>query len=222
MEVEAITTASQKALDAIRAAPIWLLVALFLSALMAWHFSNLLPESAVPWLPAASILLGIMAVCRIVAELFVRAASRRALSLAQDRETMIHLYRPLYGLFLNRHVTVSTGTAAPRFRHRWKNACSEIGAYRSRVVGLKKAWGALFDRRSSTGAEIEFGGDFPAADIRKIVQKNYRYARLELLELVRRADRSRYENAGSSLLTNEELSLFEHIHREHERLSRKL
>jgi hypothetical protein len=224
VDATASATASQKALDAARAAPIWLLVALFLSTLMFWRvpgFLELLPETAVPWLPLASTVLGFATLCRIVAELIVRATARRALSLARDRETLTHLYRPLFALFLNRHVTIATGTGAPRFRHRWENACAEIGAYRRRSVGLKRAWHALFDRQSSTSAEIEFRGNFPMAEILKLVRTYSNYADVELLELVRRADRSLCEEADSSLLTDEELTLFQHILGEHERLSRR-
>ncbi len=44
-----------------------------------------------------------------------------------------------------------------------------------------------------------------------------------LLNLLPRADRSRYEDSPSSgLLTDEEYALFEHIHAEHQRLAKRL
>ena len=44
-----------------------------------------------------------------------------------------------------------------------------------------------------------------------------------LLNLVRRADRSRYEDSlNSGLLTDEEYALFEHIHAEHQWLAKRL
>jgi hypothetical protein len=50
------------------------------------------------------------------------------------------------------------------------------------------------------------------------VKKEAAHADAELFRLVSRADRSRYEEPDPALLTDEELSLFEHINVEHRRL----
>jgi hypothetical protein len=42
-----------------------------------------------------------------------------------------------------------------------------------------------------------------------------------LLDLIARADRSQYEEPGSSLLTDAEVALFEHIDAQHRRFSRR-
>ena len=90
-------------------------------------------------------------------------------------------------------------------------------------MGVKRALQALLDRRISRGAEIEYGGDFPLTQILKITRAHQRHADAKLLNLVRAADRSRYEEPGdSAIMTDAELVLFEHIANEHKRLSRKL
>ena len=167
-------------------------------------------------------LLGVAASCRAGAGALGWLTARRVRRLASDRERLKQLYRPLAALFLTRHVTTSTGIAAPHFRHRWANAVDELRAYRRRSVGVKRAWRALFDRHSSTSAEVEYGGGFPMGDILKLVQQRATDADPRLLQLVRRADRSRYEDPATCLLTDEELALFEYIHGEHERLTRQV
>jgi hypothetical protein len=223
MPVDASTglSASQKALDAVRTAPIWLLLALFLSTMMMWLVPDYLAqlhETSRSYLLLANFVLGIAAFCRIVAQFVDRAVARHARSVARDREKLTDLYRPLFVLFLTRHLTIANGVGSP-LRHRWKNARAEIGSYERRSVGLKKAWHALFDSQSSTSAEIEFGGAFPMAEILKLVRKHSNHADVELLYHVARADRSRYEEAGSDFLTDEELALFQHIDRQHDKLS---
>ena len=225
MDASAGLTASQKAIETVRALPAWLLAALLLSTGLVWLAPPLrgdLPESVVRWLPLAVTLLGVTASCRAGAEALGWLAARRVRRLANGRERLNQLYRPLAALFLTRHVTTSTGIAAPRFRHRWANAVQELGAYRRRRVGLKRAWRALFDRQSSTSAEIEYGGGFPMGDILKLVRQRATAADPTLLQLVRRADRSRHEDPATCLLTDEELALFEHIHCQHERLMRQV
>jgi hypothetical protein len=91
--------------------------------------------------------------------------------------------------------------------------------YRRRWTGLKRAWRALFDRQVSSSAEIEFGGDFPLSDIVRTVRDNSQHASVELIRLVNRADRSRYEEPDSSLLTDAEYALFSYIDAQHRRLS---
>ncbi|MCC3246414.1 hypothetical protein LG047_13990 [Methylocystis sp. WRRC1] len=215
--------AGQKVLSFFRAAPRWLLLALFLSALILWLIpKDALPVELVPWLPTVTVVLGVAVVCRFAADLTVYAAKQRAHALAYDRQMLIRVYRPLRMLFLTRHVIISTGVAAPRFRDRWENARYEIASHRHWRAAVKRAWRALFDRKSSTSAEMDFGGEFPLGEICELAKSCSAYADTELLELIRRADRASCECAAdTNLLTDEELALFEHIIEEHERLSRR-
>ena len=91
------------------------------------------------------------------------------------------------------------------------------------AVGVRRALRAIVDRRASTSAEVEFGGDFPLEAIHSRVVANPALSGPILLDLVRRADRSRYEeNCSAGMLTDDEYALFEHIHAEHQRLARRL
>ena len=92
------------------------------------------------------------------------------------------------------------------------------GRDRRRSVGLKRAWRALFDRQTSSSAEVEFGSDFPLSQIIELVNKEAGQSDAELFRLVNRADRSRYEEPNRALLTDEEFELFKHIDSEHRRL----
>jgi hypothetical protein len=98
----------------------------------------------------------------------------------------------------------------------------EFGSYRHRTVALKRAFRALFDRQVSTSAQVEFGGEFPLSEIMELMLKNMEHADEELLQLIRRADRSGYEDWDRELMTDAELALFNHINAQHDRLSRRL
>ena len=81
---------------------------------------------------------------------------------------------------------------------------------------------ALFDRQTLASAEVEFGGEFPLMEIVELTRLHAEHADTALLTLVRRADRSRYEDRGSDFLTDAEFALFQHINAEHDRLSCKV
>jgi hypothetical protein len=110
---------------------------------------------------------------------------------------------------------------APYFRDRFENAWHALRFYRRRNIAVKLAFRALFDRQRSTSVEVEFGGAFPLTQIMKLIRDQAIHADPKLLNLVRVADRSRYEEWGSELVTDAEFELFGHIHVEHDRLSRK-
>jgi hypothetical protein len=166
----------------------------------------------------ALVVAGILTGCKLGGSVLGYLVERRRRSLALDRERLLNLYGPLAALFLTRHVTICTGTASPYLRHRLENARAELSAYRRRSVGLKRAWRALFDRQTSSSAEVECGGDFPLSQIIERVKKEAAHVDAELFRLVNRADRSRYEEPDRALLTDEEFSLFQHINVEHCRL----
>jgi hypothetical protein len=223
MEATALA-ASKRALDALRAIPFYVIAAILLSAALIWTvppFLAVIPEAARPWVPLALAIAAIVAACHLANSIASSFFKRRRVITERDRLRLVHLYRPLTTLFLTRHVTTSTFVKAPRLTHRLENAWSELGRYRRRMVGVKRAARALFDRLSSTSGEIEFGGGFPLAEIIKLVRRHAEHADAELLNLIARADRSRYEEPGGDLLTDAELALFEYIERRHERLSRR-
>jgi hypothetical protein len=184
-------------------------------------FHITIPEAARPWFPLAIAGVAVLAICKAADLIVSDRHQRRRVAAERDRRRLVNLYRPLATLFLTRHLTASTGTNAPRLRHRVENAWVELGSYRRRTVAVKRAFRALFDRQSSTSAEVEFGGDFPLAEIAKLTRRHAEHTDAALIEFVRRADRSRYEEPGSGLLTDAEFELFEHITAEHDRLSRK-
>jgi hypothetical protein len=214
--------ATRQTLDALKAVPAWLLLSLCAIFSIVW----LLPQYFVPLppriqaaLPLALLATGILVIFKLSSVALSFWLARRRLARARDHDRLLNLYRPLIALFLTRHVTTCTGRASPYLRHRISNAWQEVGVYRRRWTGLKRAWRALFDRQVSSSAEIEFGGDFPLSDIVRTVRDNSQHASVELIRLVNRADRSRYEEPDSSLLTDAEYALFSYIDAQHRRLS---
>ena len=83
---------------------------------------------------------------------------------------------------------------------------------------MRAAVRAIGDRRETKEeAEVEFGPGFPLDEIKRILSGNEAYADETLLQLVGRADLSRYERQLDERgeprdgLTDEELELFRHI-----------
>jgi hypothetical protein len=181
-----------------------------------------LPESLRSNVPVALFFVATLTICNLLSLRFAHVADRRQRSRARDRERLTRLYRPLSALFLTRHITVSTGSASPRLRHRLENAWEELGSYGRRSRRIKRAWRALFDKQRSSSAEVEYGGGFPLTKIIDVVRTNVRYAKPELQDLVNHADRSQYEEFDRAVMTDAEYALFEHIDREHRRLSARV
>lgn len=217
--------AATKALDTLKSMPTWLLAGTSISLMSIWlwpPFLAALPESLQSALPLALFVASILTVSNILGLLIAHVAERRRQARNHDRDRLHNLYRPLNSLFLTRHITVSTGTASPRLRHRLENAWEELGSYGRRSRRVRRAWRALFDKQRSSSAEVEYGGDFPLDKIIKLVRDNVRYARPELQDIVNHADRSHYEEHDRALMTDAEYALFEHIDAEHRRLSGKV
>lgn len=223
--MDAIAGVTTKAIDTLKSVPTWVLVGLSASLAAIWllpSIADALPESLRPFLPIALLVVSVLTVCNVSSLLITRSEEERRLSLAKDRERLLELYRPLEALFLTVHISVSTGTASPRLRHRIANAWDEIRSHGRRWRRVKRAWRALFDRQQSSSAEVAYGSDFPLSRVTELVRKSVRYAQPELLDLVRRADRAQYEEYGQVLLTDAEYALFEHIDREYRRLSARV
>jgi len=134
------------------------------------------------------------------------------------------IYSPILSLFLTRHVTTAQGIAAGYFRIRlrffWRYL--KKGKF---IEAIKSLWDK---RKTKIGAEIEFGGSYPFKEIKNIILGKEKYADNELLNLIRRVDRSYYENVppdhgkyDENTLTDEEFKLFEHISKEHYKLKKK-
>lgn len=168
METTAALSWIQKSLGTLKTTPTWLLIAAFGIVLAAWlgpaAFVSV-PDSVRPAVPALLWVTGISLASKLVGPAVSYAMERGQRSRVRDRERLIHLYRPLASLFLTRHVTTSRGIGAPYLGDRLENARSGFGAYRRRKVGMKRALRALFDRRISPSAEMEFGRDFPLSQI---------------------------------------------------------
>lgn len=120
------------------------------------------------------------------------------------RMRLDNIYLPMGAMFLARHVDVTVGIFDPPFRIKMKKAWA-ILVHRKRRLHVVAAAQTLFEKKRSTSAGIEFGGEFPLREILAIVRNYITIADGELQAKVRRADRSRYEEWGNnSLLTEEE------------------
>ena len=215
-----------KLLGVLKGLPLWMLAALCIVAVAASFDPPLqagLPTPLPAQLPLLAVLLGAMTLCAVMAHLITHLQAARAARAENDRLRLEQIYAPIAVLFVRRHVTACTGVLAPRLKHRLSNAWTELFRYRRAFVGVRRALRAIGDRQESTSAEVEYGGDFPMKEIHARVMANPALAGPALINLVRRADRSRYEDCRcSGLLTDEEYVLFEHIHAEHQRLARRL
>ncbi len=225
METTAALSLIQKSLGTLKAVPTWLLIAAFGSVLTIWlrpaAFTSV-PESFLANVPALLWVTGISLTSKLISLGVGHAMERGKRSRARDRERLVNLYRPLASLFLTRHVTQSSGVGAPYFRQRLENARSELGAYRHRTAGMNRALRALFDKRISSSAEMEFGGEFPLSQVIELVIDQPEHVDTKLFALVAWAPRSRDEEPDRGILTEAELALFEHIHREHPRLAKQV
>lgn len=214
----------QKTLGTLKTVPTWLLIAVFGSALAIWLWPGAftaVPESFLPNIPTLLWLTAISLASKLASLAIGQAIERGQRSRAQDLERLVTLYRPLASLFLTRHITGSRGIGAPYLRDRLENARSELGAHRRRTVGMKRAWQALFDKRITESAEIEFGGGFPLRQIIDLVKAQAEHVDTKLFDLVAWADRSQYEEPDRGFLTEAEVALYEHIDREHRRLAKR-
>lgn len=140
---------------------------------------------------------------------FERGSSAAKAEFAASRPRARHerLYAPLGALFITRHVTTSCAVLAPYLKQRIRNAVKALWNWK-----LLTALRALGDKQQTKElAEIEYGGRFPMTQISSILRGNEAFADRKLLDLVRRADRSRYESEDDDGLTDEELALFYHI-----------
>ncbi|MER8447119.1 hypothetical protein NKH52_28435 [Mesorhizobium sp. M1066] len=216
--------ALQKILDALRSLPIWLLGGLAGASFVLWKFPAFpvpVPSALRDWLPASAFTFGLITVCKLTSDLVSVLIKRRRGGLARDKMRLDNIYLPMGAMFLTRHVDVTVGIFDPPFRIKMKKAWA-ILAHRKRRLHVVAAAKTLFEKKRSTSAGIEFGGEFPLREILAIVRNYITIADGELQAKVRRADRSRYEEWGNnSLLTEEEFELFNHIVGERDKLMKR-
>lgn len=127
------------------------------------------------------------------------------------------IYAPANALFLDRHITTARFIGARHFRQRLKNSRAIWSERRK----LRKAVSAIFDKQESELlGEVEHGKVFPLFELTKLVERNIKFADSKLVDLVAAANRAKYELRDERLLSNEELNLYDHVWREHRKLSR--
>jgi hypothetical protein len=174
------------------------------------HIMNL-PTTLLDWVSLLAGLVGIIAAIVGFGIWLYRLGVNNGLKTVRQANLAKRyeiLYAPMYSLFLTRHVTSARAILAPYLSQRWGYAKDHL-----RKGHLSQALVALFDKQPSKEvAEIEFGHSFPMAEILQILKGNEAYADEKLLELIRLADRAKYENQGDyDGMTDEEFDLFGHI-----------
>lgn len=216
---------AEKLLNAVKGWPLWMRAALAIVALAANFYSPLQAAVPAPYraaLPLISALLLAMMAFGGLEVIHRQCQAARAARTAEDKLRLELVYGPLSALFWRRHVTISTSVGAPRLKHRLVNAWEELLRYRRVSAGVRQAVRAFGDRQVSTSAEFEYGSDFPLAEIINLCAANPALAGPDLLKLVERAERSRYEDGPTSgLLTDKEYELYTFIDTRHERLARR-
>lgn len=209
--------------DSLKGSPIWMFVAAAIVALLLWQNKTL--NTAVPadyraYIPLVAVAIMVFMLARIAGTIASSASSRRERRRELARMRLTKLYRPMLTLFNEQHMTTCSSSLAPYVKDRVRNAWK---ALRRRRGGLQKmliAWQALGDRQISTSAEMEYGSTFPLSQIKTLVRASPDCADGKLLNLVRQADRSHYEDHPQYCeVTDAEYVLAEHIFAEHERLS---
>lgn len=127
------------------------------------------------------------------------------------------IYVPLRKLFLDCHMLGSQAVRYPYLTQRIKNAW-----WYFKRLKFKNGFRAIMDKGIFESAEFEYGGVFPIAAINNIIKTNMQYADAKLVSLVQTASRAGYEQQRSyeNELLPEEIKLYRHITRNHEKLSK--
>lgn len=127
------------------------------------------------------------------------------------------IYVPLRKSFLDCNMLGSQAVRYPYLTQRIKNAW-----WYFKRLKFKNVFRAIMDKGIFESAEFEYGGVFPIVEIRNIIEKNIKYADTELVNLVQSVGRASHEPHRSYEfeLLSEEISLFNHIIKIYEKLSR--
>lgn len=214
-----------KAVESLKAIPAWLLAGICLSMGMIWFvpdFQGLLPSDLKPWLPLGFFVVSVLLICLLISRLIAVVIAKRIRTAEREKLKYNHLYGPLRMLLLDCHITTVTGGGARRFSQRLKNAYEELSAYKRYKTGIRMAFRALFNKQEFQSSEVEYGDDFPLPQISKLAKEQSQYADEGLLNAIKRAKRSLYEDpSDGSLLTEAEYELSVWIYEQYRRLSRK-
>lgn len=126
---------------------------------------------------------------------------------------LAHLYEPLYGLLSDLPMCISTWTAAPRLRDRLGNAVSTAEDHGPSWYALRSTITALSDRQvNGPSGEVEYGARFPINQIDKLVRNHQAIADRSLIELTKRAVRSRLEEGVDDyILLKGDCELIDHV-----------
>ena len=137
------------------------------------------------------------------------------------------IYAPLRKLLINKHITTAIAVRYPFFKQRLKRAFPYLKKFK-----LKEGLRTLNDQYGGKpSTEIEFGGDFPLETMKEILNDNIAWADSRLVDLIQRADRSRYEEQFdsnentrrySTELTDSELEIIDYIFETFDKLNKKL
>lgn len=214
-----------KAVNGLKDIPAWLLAGIWLSFAMVWFvpdFEGLLPTDLKPWLPLGFSIVSVLLTCLLTSRLIALVIAKRIRTVEREKLKYIHIYGPLRTLLLDCHIITVTGGGARRFSQRLKNAHEELSAYKRYQTGIRMAFRALFDRQEFQSSEVEYGDDFPLSKISKLAVEQIQYADEGLLNAIKKAKRSLYEDPSEgSLLTEAEYELSVWIYEQYRRLSRK-
>ncbi|RAH95648.1 hypothetical protein DLJ53_34220 [Acuticoccus sediminis] len=184
------------------------------------ELSDLVPQDYRKFLPLATLLLGAFAITRAVSAFMSITQLKRARQRELASARLNKLYQPMVALFIERHLTASSAILAPYLKNRIGNAFDAFRNGRGPFRKVSGAWRALGDRRVSTFAGMEYGGEFPLEEIKSIMRGATDFADIQLINCIRRADRSRYEEEHlGTEVTEDEYSLAEYIFSEHARLT---
>lgn len=209
--------------DGVKDAPLWMLAAAAAIAAALWKVPALyalVPQAYGKFLPLATLVLVTFAVARAVSTFVSVAQTTRSRRRELASTRLAKLYRPMLALFSDRHLTASSAILAPYLKNRVANALDALRTRRGPIRKFSGAWRALGDRKVSTSAEMEYGGAFPLEEIKSIMRDAPDCADAELMNRIRRADRSRYEDQPDGTeVTEDEYALAEHIFAEHDRLT---
>jgi uncharacterized membrane protein YraQ (UPF0718 family) len=92
MDVTVSTAASQKAIDTLKATPLWLFAGVALSCFVVWvapPFRSALPETVQAWLPVAFAASLILALCKATSVLVFHRVARQKASIERSRQKLI-------------------------------------------------------------------------------------------------------------------------------------
>lgn len=149
---------------------------------------------------------------------FGRREMKRSLFVDRESARFREIYAPIVGMFAECHISTVQSRGAPYFRQRVRNAWDEAREGRTR-----NALRALFDKQDGgISGEVEYGCVFPLGRILKHLSGREQFADPQLITLVKRADRAQYEDRpDENELTDADLNLLEHIHREYVSLAKR-